>query len=47
VKSSVFAFAPTLPSEEPVRLSQLVPKMPLDGEDAALARSGPTGVFEM
>jgi hypothetical protein len=36
-----------LPSEGLVRLSQLVPKTPLDGEDAALAQSGPAGVFEM
>jgi hypothetical protein len=36
-----------LPSEGPVLLSQLVPKTPIDGEDAALARSGPAGVFEM
>jgi hypothetical protein len=36
-----------LPSEGPVRLSQLVPKTPLDGEDVALTQSGPAGVFEM
>jgi hypothetical protein len=36
-----------LPSEGPVRLSHLVPKMSLDGGDVALARSGPTGVFEV
>jgi hypothetical protein len=36
-----------LPSEGLVRLSHLVPKTPLDGEDAALARSGSAGVFEM
>jgi hypothetical protein len=34
-----------LPSEGPVRLSHLVPKMSLDGGDAALARSGSAGVF--
>jgi hypothetical protein len=36
-----------LPSEEPVRLSHLVPKMSLDGGDVALARSGPAGFFEV
>jgi hypothetical protein len=36
-----------LPSEGPVRLSHLVPKASLDGGDAALARSGSTGVFDM
>jgi hypothetical protein len=36
-----------LPSEGPVRLSHLVPKTSLDGGDAALARSGPVGVFEV
>jgi hypothetical protein len=36
-----------LPSEGPVRLSHLVLKKSLDGGDAALARSGPTGVFEV
>jgi hypothetical protein len=36
-----------LPSEGPVRLSHLVPKTSLDGGDAALARSGPAGVFEV
>jgi hypothetical protein len=36
-----------LPSERPVRLSHLVPKTSLDGGDAALAQSGPVGVFEM
>ena len=36
-----------LPSEGPVRLSHLVLKTSLDGGDAALARSGPAGVFEM
>jgi hypothetical protein len=36
-----------LPSEGPVRLSHLVPKMSLDGGDAALARSGSTGVFDV
>jgi hypothetical protein len=36
-----------LPSEGPVRLSHLVPKASLDGGDAALARSGSAGVFEM
>jgi hypothetical protein len=36
-----------LPSEGPVRLSHLVPKTSLDGGDAALARSGPMGVFEV
>jgi hypothetical protein len=36
-----------LPSEGPVRLSHLVPKTSLDGEYAALARSGPAGVFEL
>jgi hypothetical protein len=34
-----------MPSEGPVRLSHLVPKTSLDGGDAALARSGPAGVF--
>jgi hypothetical protein len=36
-----------LPSEGPVRLSHLVPKTSLDGGDAALARIGPAGVFEV
>jgi hypothetical protein len=36
-----------LPSEGAVRLSHLVPKTSLDGGDAALARSGPSGVFEV
>jgi hypothetical protein len=36
-----------LPSEGPVRLSHLVPKTLLDGGDAALARSGSAGVFDM
>jgi hypothetical protein len=36
-----------LPSEGPVRLSRMVSKTLLDGEDAALARSGPAGVNEM
>jgi hypothetical protein len=36
-----------LPSEGPVRLSHLVPKASLDGGDAALARSGSTGVFDV
>jgi hypothetical protein len=36
-----------LPSEGPVRLSHLVPKTSLDARDAALARSGPTWVFEV
>jgi hypothetical protein len=36
-----------LPSEGPVRLSHLVLKASLDGGDAALARSGSTGVFDM
>jgi hypothetical protein len=36
-----------LPSEGPVRLSHLVPKTSLDGGDAALARSGSVGVFDM
>jgi hypothetical protein len=36
-----------LPSKGPVRQSQLVSKTLLDGEDAALARSGPAGGFEM
>jgi hypothetical protein len=36
-----------LPSEGPVRLSHLVPKASLDGGDAALARSGSGGVFDM
>jgi hypothetical protein len=36
-----------LPSEGPVRLSHLVPKMSLDGGDAALARSGSAGVFDV
>ena len=34
-------------SEGPVRLSHLVPKTSLDGGDAALARSGSAGVFNM
>jgi hypothetical protein len=46
-KGSVFAFAPTFASEGPVRLSHLVPKASLDGGDAALARSGSAGVFDM
>jgi hypothetical protein len=36
-----------LPSAGPVRLSHLVLKTSLDGGDAALARSGPAGVFEV
>jgi hypothetical protein len=36
-----------LPSEGPVRLSHLVPKTSQDGGDAALARSGSTGVFDV
>jgi hypothetical protein len=36
-----------LPSEGPVRLSHLVPKMSLDGGDTALARSGSAGVFDV
>jgi hypothetical protein len=36
-----------LPSEGPVQLSHLVLKTSLDGGDAALARSGPAGVFEV
>jgi hypothetical protein len=36
-----------LPSEGPVRLSHMVPKALLDGGDAALARSGSAGVFDM
>jgi hypothetical protein len=36
-----------LSSEGPVRLSHLVPKASLDGGDAALARSGSAGVFDM
>jgi hypothetical protein len=36
-----------LPSEGPVRLSHLVPKTSLDGEDAALARSGSAGFFDV
>jgi hypothetical protein len=36
-----------LPSEGPVRPSHLVPKASLDGGDAALARSGSAGVFDM
>jgi hypothetical protein len=36
-----------LPSGGPVRLSHLVPKMSLDGGDAALARNGSVGVFDM
>ena len=36
-----------LPSEGPVRLSYLVPKTSLDGGDAALARSGSAGVFDV
>jgi hypothetical protein len=36
-----------LPSEGPVRLSHLVPKTSLDGRDAALARSGSAGVFDV
>jgi hypothetical protein len=36
-----------LPSEGPVRLSHLVLKTSLDGGDAALARSGSAGVFDM
>jgi hypothetical protein len=44
------AFLPSLqhlPSEGPVRQSHLVPKMSLDGGDAALARSGSAGVFDV
>jgi hypothetical protein len=36
-----------LPSEGLVRQSHLVPKTSLDGGDAALARSGSAGVFDM
>jgi hypothetical protein len=36
-----------LPSEGPVRLCHLVPKASLDGVDAALARSGSAGVFDV
>jgi hypothetical protein len=36
-----------LPFEGPVRLSHLVPKTSLDGGDAALARSGSVGVFDV
>jgi hypothetical protein len=36
-----------LSSEGPVRLSHLVPKVSLDGGDAALARSSSAGVFDM
>jgi hypothetical protein len=36
-----------LPSEGPVRLSHLVPKTSLDGGDAALARSGSAGFFDV
>jgi hypothetical protein len=36
-----------LPLEGPVRLSHLVPKTSLDGGDAALARSGSAGVFDV
>jgi hypothetical protein len=36
-----------LPSDGPVRLSHLVPKTLLDGGDAALARSGSVGVFDV
>jgi hypothetical protein len=36
-----------LPFEGPVRLSHLVLKALLDGGDAALARSGSAGVFDM
>jgi hypothetical protein len=36
-----------LPSEGPVRQSHLVPKTLLDGGDAALARSGSAGVFDV
>jgi hypothetical protein len=46
-KGSVFAFAPTFASEGPVRLSHLVPKTSLDGADAALARNGSAGVFDV
>jgi hypothetical protein len=36
-----------LPSEGLVRLSHLVPKTLLDGGDAALARNGSAGVFDV
>jgi hypothetical protein len=36
-----------LPSEGPVRLSHLVLKTSPDGGDAALARSGSAGVFDV
>jgi hypothetical protein len=36
-----------LPFDGPVRLSHLVPKTSLDGGDAALARSGSEGVFDV
>jgi hypothetical protein len=35
------------PTEGPVRLSHLVPKTSLDGGDAALARSGSVGGFDV
>ena len=44
------AFLPSLqnlPSEGPVRQSHLVSKTSLDGGDAALARSGSAGVFDV
>jgi hypothetical protein len=44
------AFLPSLqhlPSEGPVLQSHLVPKTSLDGGDAALARSGSAGVFDV
>jgi hypothetical protein len=46
-KGSVFDFAQHLPSEGPVQLSHLLSKTSLDGGEAALARSGPAGVFEV
>jgi hypothetical protein len=36
-----------LPSKGPVLLSHLVPKASLDGGDAALARSGSAGFFDV
>jgi hypothetical protein len=46
-KGGVFASPQHLPSERPVRLSHLVPKTSLDGGDAALARSGSAGGFDV
>jgi hypothetical protein len=46
-KGGVFAFAPTFALRGTSSTIHLVPKTSLDGGDAALARSGSAGVFDM